>query len=511
MPKARIPALDSSESIASDNPLTWWGTLLIFWDTLSSTALSRCWPSLIGISIWSSSICILNYFTHGKLSIQPTLITVFGTVLGFVVSFRTSSSFERYNEGRKLWSQIVLNCRIFARIVWFHIPDNAISDSTTAGKSDQEQAETLVEKKTVVNLLQAYAVAVKHYLRGEEGIHYEDLYPLVPFLSSCHYSFPAIIPSTDDQTRKLRHRQMHGHNHDTSVFTVPTTQAAACPTHQAAVPGAFPRPIVEKTRFRMDTTKTLTPPHSNYDQESLLPAESPPSHRWRAAFPFPFFLWVWGIIKKCFCKLGADDACQNFHPSKNNVPLEISLYLTSYISALQTLKTVDNPTLALLYTTLNQLVDALTGLERILTTPIPFSYSSHLWTVTMVYCTTLPFQLWSTLEWFTIPASMIASFVFFGFVVAGEEIENPFGYDKNDLNMGFFVENIIRKELHAITATPAPNPATWAFLKENNFLQVEHYSKDSPDKTPVAWVRKGKEDILSALHGTTRSFTSDTI
>ena len=56
---------------------------------------------------------------------------------------------------------------------------------------------------------------------------------------------------------------------------------------------------------------------------------------------------------------------------------------------------------------LNQLVDALTGLERILTTPIPFSwvkfifrmdllklirgilknrYSFHLWAVTMIYC-----------------------------------------------------------------------------------------------------------------------------
>lgn len=128
------------------------------------------------------------------------------------------------------------------------------------------------------------------------------------------------------------------------------------------------------------------------------------------------------------------------------------MYLTSYICKLQARRTVDDPTLGLLYTTLNQLVDALTGLERILTTPIPISYSSHLWTVTMVYCATLPFQLWSTLEWFTVPASVIAGFVFYGFIVAGEEIENPFGYDRNDLDMGHIVHNIIRKELRAITA-----------------------------------------------------------
>lgn len=84
--------------------------------------------------------------------------------------------------------------------------------------------------------------------------------------------------------------------------------------------------------------------------------------------------------------------------------------------------------------------------------------------------------------------------------------------------MKYLVENIIReshycprvysshlfhpgKELHAITTTPAPNPAIWAFSKENNFLQVGQYSKDDSDKIPTAWVHKGKEEILSALHG----------
>jgi len=57
------------------------------------------------------------------------------------------------------------------------------------------------------------------------------------------------------------------------------------------------------------------------------------------------------------------------------------------------------------------------------------------------------------------------------------------------------------KELHAITATPAPNPAIWAFSRENNFLQVGQYSKENSDKIPTAWVNKGREEILSALHG----------
>jgi len=68
----------------------------------------------------------------------------------------------------------------------------------------------------------------------------------------------------------------------------------------------------------------------------------------------------------------------------------------------------------MLLNSLNNLVDSLTGLERILTTPIPFSYSVHLWAVTLIYCAFLPFQLWQTLRWITIPATAIAAFIFTG-------------------------------------------------------------------------------------------------
>ena len=78
----------------------------------------------------------------------------------------------------------------------------------------------------------------------------------------------------------------------------------------------------------------------------------------------------------------------------------------------------------LLIASVNQLTDALTGLERILTTPIPFSYSIHLWLVTIIYNLALPFQIYPTLGWVTIPACRIVSFIFFGFLVAGEEIES---------------------------------------------------------------------------------------
>jgi len=186
--------------------------------------------------------------------------------------------------------------------------------------------------------------------------------------------------------------------------------------------------------------------------------------------------------------------------STQNLPLEISLYISSYIAALQNRKAIDAATTSNLIAALNQLVDALTGLERILTTPIPYSYSIHLWTVTVVYCFFLPFQLWQPLRYLTIPGTIGASFIFFGFLVAGEEIENPFGYDKNDLDLDHFTNEIIRQELAAISATPTPDPKDWVFSPVNNRF-IDPHDSSARNATPEEWVNRGMGQLQAALSG----------
>jgi len=185
---------------------------------------------------------------------------------------------------------------------------------------------------------------------------------------------------------------------------------------------------------------------------------------------------------------------------EGNVPLEITLYLSSYIAALQNRK-LDVATTNQLLAALNNLVDALTGLERILTTPIPFSYSAHLWITTTLYVGALPFQVVNVLRWVTIPATVLASFIFFGFLVAGEEIENPFGYDKNDLDLDHFCQNIIRLELRAITSSAVPDPADWAFSPANNHVLDNGYvvGHSLNHETPEQWVKKGTDAMKAAM------------
>ncbi|KAJ3933930.1 MAG: Bestrophin, RFP-TM, chloride channel-domain-containing protein [Lentinula lateritia] len=502
-------------------------------NALLATALFRCWHLLIFFGAWATLVCVLNAQGH-RLIIQPTLLTVTGTVLGFVISYRTTSSFERYNEGRRLWSQIVLASRTFARTVWFHIPD---PPATTSESAEVLKARAMIEKKTVINLIEAFGVAVKHYLRGEDGIYYEDLYYLVKFLPS--YALPTGLPSNLDLTNDHAPSEIHSppgsplstsfhrpslrrpsdasrnqtfltqrinaSSFSDSHLPLPATaHTSAKTTFREPQPADRPHQATDKTFDDVKSTVSEEPAERvilpRTDEVFLFPAKMPPKYHLFDLFPFSLLVRVLTNRGK---ELKGKKAAKLRAKMKNksashNLPLEISLYLSSYISALQIRKTNEVPTTNTMLAALNQLVDSLTGLERILTTPIPFSYSFHLWVVVVIYILVLPPQIWPTLSWKTIPATVILAFMFFGFLVAGEEIENPFGYDKNDLNLDHFTHNIIRNELRAITSTPAPDPARWAFAPENDLLFASDVHTDER-VTPQEWIGRGYIQMQHAL------------
>jgi len=374
-------------------------------------------------------------------------------------------------------------------------------------------------------------VAVKHYLRGEEGINYEDLYHIVKFLPS--YALPAGIPSQVDLSAnrdslnctslKEQEQEQVTVQHISSVnprpgsfpgvssHRSPAVRNGGTLTNSESAPH-LPLPttspgetdIKEEKVARASTSATSKTKNNVKESSSepfdLLPARNPPQYSLFDLFPFSLLVkYLTRRGRQVKGKKGARHrAMMRRQMVSHNLPLEISLYLSSYVAVLQNRKCADAPTINNLMTALNQLVDALTGLERILTTPIPFSYSTHLWTVTILYCFFLPFQLWLTLRYITIPGTVIASFTFFGFLVAGEEIENPFGYDKNDLNLDHFTNGIIRQELEALSAMPMPDPNVWVFSSINDRVFGPH-RPGAERVTPEEWVGRGADSMHIAL------------
>jgi putative membrane protein len=89
----------------------------------------------------------------------------------------------------------------------------------------------------------------------------------------------------------------------------------------------------------------------------------------------------------------------------------------------------------------------------------------------------------------------ITSFIVIGFAAIGAEIENPFGYDKNDLNLDFFCNEIICQELAAITARPFPPPEEWVFSAQNQTLGVSGVGADKVVSEGMQTLREGLKSL----------------
>ncbi|MGK6340725.1 bestrophin family protein [Chryseobacterium sp. DT-3] len=81
----------------------------------------------------------------------------------------------------------------------------------------------------------------------------------------------------------------------------------------------------------------------------------------------------------------------------------------------------------------DKLSDILGGCERIVSTPIPYSYRVLLHRTVYIYCFLLPFGLVDSLGWFTPLIVVFVAYTFVAFEAIADEIEEPFGTDANDL------------------------------------------------------------------------------
>lgn len=80
--------------------------------------------------------------------------------------------YERYWLGRTCWSDVMRNCRSLGRLIWFHVPlrtSPKTPEETAAGttkRSVRELNKVMAEKRMALDLVEGFAVALKHHIRG---------------------------------------------------------------------------------------------------------------------------------------------------------------------------------------------------------------------------------------------------------------------------------------------------------------------------------------------------------
>lgn len=139
----------------------------------------------------------------------------------------------------------------------------------------------------------------------------------------------------------------------------------------------------------------------------------------------------------------------------NNPPLEIAFWISDYLQQQRLQKNLEEHQHTAMQQLVNQLVEALSGCERILKTPIPAAYAIHLKQLLLIYCLSLPMLVVQGLGWWTGLVVSIVSFTLFGVEEIGIQIENPFGHDPNDLPLDAICHTMLRNIEDLLSLIPS--------------------------------------------------------
>lgn len=358
-------------------------------------------PSVFGMGILSFAIAYAYIEFHvKKLALPPSVISSISIVLGLLLAFRTNTAYSRYSEGRQLWQSIVTTIRNQARVIWCNIPEKTQADH--------------LEKMRCMKLLLAFAVASKHHIRGEYGTDYYDLDRLLP---------PNWTPSAG-QIPQEPVAELHAISKLLNPHLIGDPLAGASVLPGQAAPGPS------------DSEQPLAGGGDNPDNPvNQTMAENEASQN----FPSEALRNTWTN----------DDDLPDEADADMSLPLEIIFRVGLYVAQCNSDDKIDSVSSGTITTGLNTLIDCLGSFERIVNTPIPKAYTIHLKQALGLYLVALPFTLVASSEWMMIPIVALASFTLFGIEGIGSEIENPFGYQDNDLPLNQYCEQL-RKEIEYI-------------------------------------------------------------
>ncbi|ORY20578.1 Bestrophin, RFP-TM, chloride channel-domain-containing protein [Naematelia encephala] len=546
----------------------------------ASTVLDDIWPEAFFFTVISVMVVCVGHFTTVNLGINSTMLSVLGTVVSLVVSFKTNNSYSRWWDGRNLWSDITSNSRQLATLIWLHVdnvnpdpkdnekgndnPQNTrkeqgtpMSDVTEVDEGDpshpvrkwhkkgqhadpainfldhqveaekQRAAEAkrqqteratiegLIEKKTYIGLVQAFAIAMKHCLRGEEGPFYSDLYSLIAFLPK--YNPAALPPIQRQHVMTLWQNglpRQKAHKCD-DVVAIPLTQPASWTGYAFGIPNDHRPDDVEvqrnhkgelttaSERFKTQAitsatsfTRTNDPTVYAFSTlaknrlvrsegkteeggekvhittvELMPPRHPPPATWWDFCPPLRVIKRMadWFKTKQRLERMERTKGGKRRRSGgvKSEIPQEILMYLSAYVADLMKKGALNGSISGPIMGALGELHKAMSDLEKIATTPIPSAYSFHLRLTVWAYLFFLPFQLYSLLGWVTIPATAVAAVTYLGFLEIGAQIEMPFAYDQSDLNMDSFVLKIT-EQLAEVTAFPTHVPTSHVVMSHLN-------------------------------------------
>ncbi|KAF2787039.1 hypothetical protein K505DRAFT_317372 [Melanomma pulvis-pyrius CBS 109.77] len=285
--------------------------------------------------LFAALVVYLNRHVTGSISLPSTIIPSLSIVVGLMLVFRNSTSYDRFWTGRNCLTTIGTSVRNLARVF-------LVSARGKDGKAlaDGERRDT----EKIVRVLIAVLYAIKHNLRAE--------------------------------------------------FNIPPASLAA----QAA---SSSRPGLSRGNSVENGIHT-----AKAEYISLLP-----------------------------------DGLMGYEDQGLSLPLQLTVLVEGYIRRGFERGWFHGPQASQMTVQVNSLVDAYGKMETIRTTPIPVAHLIHQKQVLALFTCVLPFAIVDGYGWWAIPTVAIVAFTLYGIEGIGMQLEDPFGYDKNDIKMDGIIED----------------------------------------------------------------------
>ena len=142
------------------------------------------------------------------------------------------------------------------------------------------------------------------------------------------------------------------------------------------------------------------------------------------------------------------------------LPLQLTFFVEQYIKRFHNKGAFHAPQASQMQVQLNTLTDAYGRMETIRLTSIPVAHlyvGSFPWVngartddairihqkqVLALFGAVLPFALVEDMSWWAVPIVVLVMFTLYGIDGIGSQLEDPFGYDRNDIRMDAIVDDI---------------------------------------------------------------------
>lgn len=124
------------------------------------------------------------------------------------------------------------------------------------------------------------------------------------------------------------------------------------------------------------------------------------------------------------------------------LPLQLTFAVEQYIASGFHASTFHGPQASQMQVQLNTLTAAYGAMETIRLTSIPVAHLIHQKQVLALFGCVLPFALVDEMGWWAVPIVVLVIFTLYGIDAIARQLEDPFGFDRNDIRMDAIVEDI---------------------------------------------------------------------